>query len=60
MIHQPSGGTKGQASDIKIEADHILKIRKKLNETLAANTQPLEIIEADTDRDNNWMSAEEP
>ena len=59
MIHQPSGGTKGQASDIKIEADHILKIRKKLNETLAANTgQPLEIIEADTDRDN-WMSAEE-
>ncbi|MCR5295421.1 MAG: ATP-dependent Clp endopeptidase proteolytic subunit ClpP [Lachnospiraceae bacterium] len=59
MIHQPSGGTRGQASDIKIEAEHILKIRKKLNETLAANTgQSLEVIERDTDRDN-WMSAEE-
>ena len=59
MIHQPSGGTRGQASDIKIEAEHILKIRKRLNETLAANTgQPLEMIERDTDRDN-WMSAEE-
>ncbi len=59
MIHQPSGGTKGQASDIKIEAEHILKIRKKLNETLASNTgQSLAVIEADTDRDN-WMSAEE-
>ena len=59
MIHQPSGGTRGQASDIKIEAEHILKIKKKLNETLASNTgQPLEVIERDTDRDN-WMSAEE-
>lgn len=59
MIHQPSGGTRGQASDIKIEAEHILKIKKRLNETLAANTgQPLEVIERDTDRDN-WMSAEE-
>jgi ATP-dependent Clp protease protease subunit len=59
MIHQPSGGTRGQASDIKIEAEHILKIKKRLNETLAANTgQPLDIIERDTDRDN-WMSAEE-
>ena len=59
MIHQPSGGTRGQASDIKIEAEHILKIKKRLNETLAANTgQPLETIERDTDRDN-WMSAEE-
>ena len=59
VIHQPSGGTRGQASDIKIEAEHILKIKKRLNETLAANTgQPLDIIERDTDRDN-WMSAEE-
>ena len=59
MIHQPSGGTRGQASDIKIEAEHILMIKKRLNETLAANTgQPLDIIERDTDRDN-WMSAEE-
>ena len=59
MIHQPSGGTRGQASDIKIEAEHILKIKKRLNETLAVNTgQPLDIIERDTDRDN-WMSAEE-
>ncbi len=59
MIHQPSGGTRGQASDIKIEAEHILKIKKRLNETLASNTgQPLEVIERDTDRDN-WMSAEE-
>jgi len=59
MIHQPSGGARGQASEIAIEAEHILKIRKRLNETLAANTgQPLETIERDTDRDN-WMSAEE-
>ena len=51
--------TRGQASDIKIEAEHILKIKKRLNETLAANTgQPIETIEIDTDRDN-WMSAEE-
>ena len=59
MIHQPLGGAQGQASDIKIAADHILQTRKKLNEYLAANTgQPLEIVERDTDRDN-WMSAEE-
>ena len=59
MIHQPLGGTQGQASDIKIAADHILNTRRKLNEYLAANTgQPLEVIERDTDRDN-WMSAEE-
>jgi len=59
MIHQPSGGTQGQASEILIAAEHILKIKKKLNEYLAANTgQPLEVIEKDTDRDN-WMSAEE-
>ncbi len=59
MIHQPSGGAQGQATDIKIVADHILKTKKKLNEILAANTgQPLEIIAADTERDN-YMSAEE-
>lgn len=59
MIHQPSGGAKGQATEIKIVADMILKTRKKLNEHLAANTgQPLEVIERDTERDN-YMSAEE-
>ena len=59
MIHQPSGGAKGQATDIKIVADNILKTRKKLNEILAANTgKPLDIIEVDTERDN-YMSAEE-
>ena len=59
MIHQPSGGAKGQATEIKIVADMILKSRKKLNEHLAANTgQPLEVIERDTERDN-YMSAEE-
>ena len=59
MIHQPSGGASGQASEIQIAAEHILKIKKKLNEYLAENTgQPLEVIERDTDRDN-WMSAEE-
>ena len=59
MIHQPSGGAQGQATDIKIVADHILKTKKKLNEILAANTgQSLEVIAADTERDN-YMSAEE-
>ena len=59
MIHQPSGGAQGQATEIKIAAEHILKIKKKLNEMLAANTgQPLEQIEIDTERDN-YMSAEE-
>ncbi len=59
MIHQPSGGAQGQATDIKIVADHILKTKKKLNGILAANTgQPLEVIAADTERDN-YMSAEE-
>ena len=59
MIHQPSGGARGQATDIKIVADHILRTKKKLNEILAANTgQPLEVIEVDTERDN-YMSAEE-
>ena len=59
MIHQPSGGTQGKASDMLIDADHILKTRKKLNEILAANTgQALERIERDTDRDH-WLTAEE-
>ena len=58
MIHQPLGGTKGQASDIKIQAEHILFIRNRMNTLLAEMTgQPLEIIEKDTDRDN-WMTAE--
>lgn len=59
MIHQPSGGAKGQATDIKIIADNILKTRKKLNEILASNTgKPLEVIEVDTERDN-YMTANE-
>lgn len=59
MIHQPSGGAQGQASEIQIAAEHILKTRRKLNEILAANTgQTLETIARDTDRDN-FMSAEE-
>ncbi len=59
MIHQPMGGTQGQASDIKIQAEHMLKIRANLNRILADNTgQPLDVIEKDTDRDN-WMSAKE-
>ena len=59
MIHQPSGGAQGQATEIKIVAEHILRTKKKLNEILAANTgQPLEKIEIDTERDN-YMSAEE-
>lgn len=53
MIHQPLGGTQGQASDIAIQAEHILRIKKSLNEILAKNTnQPIEKIEKDTDRDN--------
>lgn len=53
MIHQPSGGTQGQATEIKIAAEHILKTRQKLNNILAENTgQPLDVIEADTERDN--------
>lgn len=59
MIHQPSGGTQGQATDIKIQADHMLQIKKKLNEILAQRTgQPLETIMRDTERDN-FMTAEE-
>lgn len=57
MIHQPSGGAKGQATDIKIVADNILKTKKKLNEILAANTgKPIDVIEIDTERDN-YMTA---
>ena len=59
MIHQPSGGAQGQATEIKIVAEQILKTTRKLNEILAANTgKPLEQIEIDTERDN-YMSAEE-
>ena len=59
MIHQPLGGTQGQATDIKIHADRIIATRKKLNEILSQNTgQPLEVIEKDTDRDN-FMTAQE-
>ena len=59
MIHQPLGGAKGQASDIKIQADHILYIRNRMNHMLSELTgQPLDIIERDTDRDN-WMTADD-
>lgn len=59
MIHQPLGGAQGQASDIKIQADHILKIKEKLNGILSKNTgKPVEQVEKDTDRDN-YLSAED-
>lgn len=59
MIHQPLGGAQGQASDIKIQADHILKIKDKLNRILAENTgKAIEEVERDTDRDN-YLSAED-
>lgn len=59
MIHQPSGGARGQATDIRIHADNILRTKKRLNEILAANTgKPYEVIERDTERDN-FMTAEE-
>ena len=59
MIHQPVGGAKGQASDVKIHAEFLLKTRDKLNKILSENTgKPLEVIERDTDRDN-FMTAEE-
>jgi ATP-dependent Clp protease protease subunit len=59
MIHQPSGGAQGQASDIKITAEHILRTRARLNQILAERTgQPIDVIERDTDRDN-FMTAEE-
>ena len=59
MIHQPLGGTQGQATEIEIAARHILKTKEKLNRMLAENTgKPLDVIAADTDRDN-WMTADE-
>ena len=59
MIHQPLGGAKGQATEIQIAAEHILKTRKKLNDILAENTgKPVEEIAKDTERDN-YMSADE-
>ena len=59
MIHQPSGGAQGQATEIQIAAEHIARTKKKLNTILAENTgQPYEVIERDTDRDN-YMTAEE-
>ena len=59
MIHQPLGGTQGQATDIKIHADRIIRIRSKLNEILAERTgKPIEIIEKDTERDN-FLTAQE-
>ena len=59
MIHQPSGGAQGQATDIKIAAEQIVKVRRRLNKILAERTgQPIEKIDIDTERDF-WMSAEE-
>ena len=59
MIHQPSGGAQGQATEIQIVADHIAQTKRTLNELLAANTgQPIEVVERVTDRDN-YMTAEE-
>ena len=59
MIHQPLGGAQGQATEIQIAAEHILRTRKTLNSILAANTgKPLEVIQADTERDN-FMTAQE-
>ena len=59
MIHQPLGGAQGQATEIQIAADHILKTKKKLNQILADNAgKPVEEVEKDTDRDN-WLSADE-
>ena len=59
MIHQPLGGMRGQASDIKIHADRIIKLRDKLNMIISDRTgQPIEKVQQDTDRDN-FMTAEE-
>jgi len=59
MIHQPLGGAQGQASDIKIQADHIIKIKHRLNTILSKNSgKPYEVVEKDTDRDN-YLSAED-
>jgi len=58
MVHQPSGGAQGQATDVMIHADHIIATKKKLNEILAERTgQPIEVIAKDTERDN-FMTAE--
>lgn len=59
MIHQPSGGAQGQATEIEIAAEHIIKTKEKMNRILAENTgQPYEKVKADTERDN-WMTAQE-
>lgn len=59
MIHQPSGGAKGQATDISIHANHILRTKKQLNEILSERTgQPIEVVERDTERDN-FLTAQE-
>ena len=59
MIHQPMGGAQGQATEIQIAAEHILKTKKKLNSSLAENCgKPLDVVTADTERDN-WLTAEE-
>ena len=59
MIHQPSGGAQGQATDIRIAAEHIIKMKERLNRILAERTkQPLDKIAADTERDN-WMTAQD-
>ena len=59
MIHQPLGGAQGQASDIKIQAEHILRIKSKMTKILAENTgKPVEVVERDTDRDN-YLTADE-
>jgi len=59
MIHQPSGGARGQATDIQIHAEHILRTKKKLNEIYAANTgKPIDVVTKDQERDN-FMSAQE-
>ena len=59
MIHQPSGGSQGQATDMKIVDEHILKTKARMNRLMAEHTgQPVEKVEADTERDN-WMTAEE-
>ena len=59
MIHQPSGGAKGQATDIMIHADHIVQMKKRLNTILSENTgQPFEVIARDTERDN-FMTAQQ-
>ena len=59
MIHQPSGGAQGQATEIEIAAEHIIKTKEKMNRILAENTgQPYERVKADTERDN-WMTAQE-